>query len=420
MNAKSNNMTRIGFHYFQDTQHYRENDLDTWLPELKELEAKWLVLKAPIDRAIPEHFIQGLLEAEIQPILDFDLSPDQMPPSPELFFLYNIYAKWGLKYVNLFKKPNIRSSWESTNWAQTDLAERFLDIFLPQAEGCLHRRLTPIFPPLEPGGDYWDTAFLRTALQGIQRRGFQRLLDQMVIGVTARVAGKPLNWGTGGPERWPGVMPYLTPENEEDQRGFRIFDWYNAFIQAVLVKPSPIFLFETGASYWDDAQPEKYVQTQLSIAQLLTGDPVDGLEQIPANVIGAAFWQLAAPQGGLFGSQAWFNQSGEPGSIVAAFKNLGKSETAVTPKTKTHVIDHYLLLPSYDGQISDVQFDIIRPFVKKHKPTIGFSIHEAQQAQRVTVIGGPGTYPDEEISKLRTAGCIVHELEDNGIDIASF
>ena len=123
-------MTRIGFHYFQDTQHYRESDLDTWLPELKELEAKWLVLKAPIDRAIPEHFIQGLLEAEIQPILDFDLSPDQMPPSPELFFLYNIYAKWGLKYVNLFKKPNIRSSWESTNWAQTDLAERFLDIFL--------------------------------------------------------------------------------------------------------------------------------------------------------------------------------------------------------------------------------------------------------------------------------------------------
>jgi len=41
------NNNRIGFHYFPDADHYRESDLYTWLPELKTLEASWLVLDAP-------------------------------------------------------------------------------------------------------------------------------------------------------------------------------------------------------------------------------------------------------------------------------------------------------------------------------------------------------------------------------------
>jgi hypothetical protein len=58
--------------------------------------------------------------------------------------------------------------------------------------------------------------------------------------------------------------------------------------------------------------------------------------------------------------------------------------------------------------------------VKKHQPTIGFSIKEARQAERVTVIGGNGTYPKNEINQLRNAGCIVQQIEGHGIDIASF
>jgi len=33
---------RIGFHYYPDTFHYREKDLQTWLPELQGLGAGWL------------------------------------------------------------------------------------------------------------------------------------------------------------------------------------------------------------------------------------------------------------------------------------------------------------------------------------------------------------------------------------------
>lgn len=65
--------SRLGFHYFPDTVHYRESDLRTWLPELKKMGAAWLTLCAPPDRAIPEIFLRGLMRDGIEPILHFHL-----------------------------------------------------------------------------------------------------------------------------------------------------------------------------------------------------------------------------------------------------------------------------------------------------------------------------------------------------------
>lgn len=414
-------MKRIGFHYFPDTKHYTQNDLNTWLPILNGLNAGWLVLQAPLERAIPEAFLLGLLQAGIQPVLDFQLSPDQIPLPQEMAFLLRIYARWGIKYVTLFKKPNLRASWESTNWAQTDLVERYLDIFLPQAETCLHLGMQPIFSPLEPGGDYWDTAFLRGALEGIQRRAYPGLVRQIIIGAVARPNGHTLNWGSGGPERWPGAHPYFTPPHEEDQRGFRIFDWYNAYIQAVLLTPRPVFLFEMGEIASESDPPLAHTQANLEIARLLAGTTVQGQEPLPANVIGGAFWLLTAAQDDPLNSQAWFRTSRDPAPIAVALKSEleASSQSDRDAKDDLFPIRHYLLLPTYDGEISDAQFDLIRPFVKKHQPTIGFSPQEARQARRVTILDGAGTYPDQEISQLRLAGCIVDQFNDDGIDIAS-
>lgn len=51
---------RLGYHYFADALHYRELDLQTWLPHLKALGASWLVVQADGDRtAIPEPFLSG-------------------------------------------------------------------------------------------------------------------------------------------------------------------------------------------------------------------------------------------------------------------------------------------------------------------------------------------------------------------------
>lgn len=65
---------KLGFHYFPDTLHYTEKDLQQWLPLLMELGAGWLVLRTEINRAIPEYFISGLIKAGIQPIIQFPVS----------------------------------------------------------------------------------------------------------------------------------------------------------------------------------------------------------------------------------------------------------------------------------------------------------------------------------------------------------
>ncbi|MDD5370604.1 MAG: hypothetical protein PHQ40_16100, partial [Anaerolineaceae bacterium] len=91
--------TRIGFHYYPDTLHYRESDLHAWLPELQCLGATWLTLCAPLDRAIPEYFLEGLLHAGIEPILHFSGKPEDAVSIPEMKIFLDSYAKWGVHYV---------------------------------------------------------------------------------------------------------------------------------------------------------------------------------------------------------------------------------------------------------------------------------------------------------------------------------
>ena len=50
--------------------------------------------------------------------------------------------------------------------------------------------------------------------------------------------------------------------------------------------------------------------------------------------------------------------------------------------------------PILPAGISDFHLEIIRPIIKKYQPTIGFSLEEARQAQRVSVIGGPAAFSE--------------------------
>ena len=68
----SNRTTRIGIHYFTDDHHYREQDAEQWIPQLHDLGLSWLVLTTTTERAIPEYFINALVEAKIKPILHFN------------------------------------------------------------------------------------------------------------------------------------------------------------------------------------------------------------------------------------------------------------------------------------------------------------------------------------------------------------
>jgi hypothetical protein len=452
--------TRLGFHYFPDTLHYRESDLNTWLPELRSLGATWVTLVAPNDRAIPEVFLRGLISAGIEPILHFHLPLDQSTQINDMRLLFHTYARWGIHYVALFDRPNLRTSWPATAWAQSNLVERFLDIYLPLAKAATQVGLIPVFPPLEPGGDYWDTAFLRGALQGIQRRGYHQLLQKFVVGAYAYPGNRPLDWGAGGPERWPGARPYHTPQGSQDQRGFRIFDWYLTQVRAVVDVPCAILLLGAGChpgEQFDPAFPPidraAHAKTNLCIAELmiekkrLVGKGIAGPENeeaVPAEVLACNFWLLASTKDSPSAGDAWIQPDGNTlpaaGAMRQWFAKLDNSrektqpraarETiphspphpvapAYQPRKNGHSIQHYLLLPTYEWGIADWHLDVIRPFVKKYRPTIGFSIKEAKQAARVTLIGGSQSFPDAVLDELRSANCTVEQISGDGTSIAS-
>lgn len=435
------NNRRIGFHYIPDTLHYRESDLNAWLPELRSLSADWLVLKAPGSRAIPEFFIGGLVKAGVEPVLEFGL-PLATPPEPDEFkTLLDTYAKWGVHHVIFFSQPNNRSAWSTATWLQEDLVERFLDRYLPLANLALHAGLTPVFPPLEPGGNYWDTAFLRAALLSLQRRKQNDLLDHLLLSAYAWTHRHPLSWGAGGPQRWPGSRPYHTPEKEQDQCGFRIFDWYETVTQSVLTETRPILLLQAGVpgnptrlstAVLDRSE---HAKTALSIVQQLLGqtapdpsEPGKNLDALPQEVIGCCFWLLAAPKDSAQLRWAWFQPEGQALPVVGALRQLISNLEIPEPTTVAakglegdlqHPINHYLLLPKYEWGIADWHLDIIRPYIKKHQATVGFSLTEARFASKVTVIGGPQSFSEDELDSLRSAGCEVDRIFGDGTSVAT-
>jgi hypothetical protein len=221
------NPKRVGINYFPDVYHYRERDLQIWLPRLDSMGISWLTLFTPENFAIPEYFIKGLLSNHITPILHFWLSLKEPVDQDALRLLISNYAKWGVKYIAFFDRPNVKKNWSDPMWAQSDLVERFMDKFIPLADMTINEGMIPIFSPLEPGGDYWDLAFLRTALKSLIRRNKSMLLSKLILGTYTWSGNKSLEWGIGGRKRWPGVKPYCEIRGIQDQKGFRISDWYS-------------------------------------------------------------------------------------------------------------------------------------------------------------------------------------------------
>jgi hypothetical protein len=430
------NNTRYGFYYYPDTLHYREDDISVWIPELCALGASWLTLLAPVDRAIPEPFLRCLIDEGIQPVLHFHLSTNKSIRSDDLKVLLNAYANWGVHYITLFDRPNQRQNWSPSSWAQSNLVERFLDIFIPIAEEVCRAGLIPVFPPLEPGGDYWDTAFLFAALQGMQRRGLHDLLNQLVLSAYAWTGNRSPNWGAGGPERWPNSKPYFTPQNSEDQIGFRIFDWYLTLTEAAIGKTRPIILLGGGSCLGNQTNPrspavDTYAHSwqTMTLVRLMSGHTLE-YDLVPPEVLTCNFWILSAVEGSTEVTDAWYKPDFTTLPVVKALRQWVASggeesdqntTSAIPPidASGSRPISHYLLLPTYEWGVADWHLEAIRPFVKKYHPTIGFSAIEAAHAKRVTVVGGPSNIPDSLIDGLIAAGCVVEHITGDGTTIAS-
>ncbi len=429
--------TRYGFYYFPDADHYSESDAHAWIPELLSLGAAWVTLLASTECAIPEAFIRQMVGAGIQPIIHMPVAIGSSEIVDDLRLIFDAYSRWGAKYIALFDRPNQRKNWDPSTWAQNNLVERFLDKFIPVAEAAQMSGLIPTFPPLEPGGDYWDTAFLYTSLQGLQRRGHDDLLDSLVLAAYAWAGNRSPDWGVGGPERWPGARPYETPQNSEDQLGFRIFDWYLATAQAAIGKTLPVILIGAGSRIGDQpdklspaVDPNGHAWQNMTLVKLMQGLPQE-YEPVPPEVLTCNFWVLSASQNDPSAKHAWYKPDRQQLPVVAMLKdwvvNRGTGQTDL-PRSKSipsmsfnnpRPIAHYLLLPTFEWGPADWHLDAIRPFINKYQPTIGFSPVEASHARKVTVVGGATAVPEEIIDGLLAAGCIVEQISGDGMNIAS-
>ncbi|HMK09671.1 MAG TPA: hypothetical protein VK449_11640, partial [Anaerolineales bacterium] len=210
-------ISRLGFQYYPDDRHFTPADLAAWLPVLRSFGTGWLVLRASATRSVPEDFLRGLIDDGIEPIVHLPAQIGRMS-LPDVEPLLRAYAAWGVRRVVLFDRPNVRASWEASEWSRAGIVERFLDRALPFWNLQTDLDMEPIVSPLEPGGDYWDTAFLEGVLRGLARRGQESLLDRLALGAYAWTFGRPLDWGAGGPSAWPESRPYHTPEGSQDQR----------------------------------------------------------------------------------------------------------------------------------------------------------------------------------------------------------
>lgn len=432
--------SRLGFHYFQDSLHYRESDLAKWVPELTAMGISWLVLKSPVDRAIPEQFIRGIVDAGIEPLIDFDLSLSKPVALSDLSLLFKAYSRWGAHGILLFDRPNAFRSWTKATWARQDLVERFLDRFLPIASSALDEGLIPILPPLEPGGSYWDTSFLKSMLTSLIRRNPANLLEKLVISAYAFDQHHDLNWGAGGSQKWTTVRPYFTPPEQQDHIGFRIMDWYREISLTVLDRECPMILF--GAGTPADPLKEKNItysqdehrQNNLVIARLLEARKNNAIDEtlssftaVPPNVIACNYWLLSAEPDELGASQAWYGITGNFSTTIQALKEFNKLAQSRQPsgeKVKNtpdpnHPIDHYLLLPTFEWGVADWHLEVIRPFIKKNMPTVGFSLDEAVLARNVTIIGNHQSFSDAQIEKLILSGCKIRRIVGDGTSIAT-
>jgi len=395
----------LGFYYRPDSLHYSQADLHTWLSVLKNLQVRWLVLQASEER-IPQPFLQGLQLAGISPIVHI---PAGLPAIKAAAFDDQLaaYAGAAVRYVCVGDRPNLRSVWKASDWARGGLVDQFLDRYLPIWDLQLAHGLQPVFPPLEPGGDYWDTAFLQSCLHGLQRRARTDLARQLVVAVYAWTHGKPLDWGAGGPAAWPAAKPYLTPDECQDQRGARIVDWYSAIAREALGEPLELLVLAGGAEPESRAAAGKAAaEVHAELARSIL------LGEYAEHVRAFCFYTLTADEGDPAG---WYDRdlAATPSAEVLERLMLAVPEPKIV-SSPIKPIAHYVLLPAHGQRDLSNDWKNIEPLVMAIKPVIGFSVDEARLARQVIMIGDSRWYPEGCERSLRDQGCNVRRFADAG------
>jgi hypothetical protein len=319
--------------------------------------------------------------------------------------LLDCYQRWGVRHVVLFDRPNQRTSWPNSEWGKSGLVERFLDRALPILLAQQAAGLSPVFPALEPGGDYWDTAFLSASLAGLARRGHQALLRDMCLALYAWPGKRPLDWGAGGPKRWPKAQPYAFSDETEDHLGFRIFEWYEAIARETLGVPLPMLVLAGGYLPQEVTAEEsaRHAEGNVGIARAIA-------EEEPEGLLAFCFHLLTARADSPEAGAAWFSSPEQPRPVADAFRRF-LQERAHNKSGASGSLHKYILLPANTGDQADRLWALAGKLARLDRATAGYSIDDACLATDVTLIGDALAHSREVEPRLRAAGCDVRRLD---------
>jgi hypothetical protein len=397
---------KLGFHYFLDVEHFNAADSHLWIQKLQEINAKWLVINNPKDRAIPEEFIRSFSDAGINLIINFneDISSDINLSS--LTTLLNVYGKWGVKYTYLFEKPNLRSKWGNIRWNNHNVVETHLNKFIPFAQLCVDNHIKPIFSPLLPGGDYWDLAFLEKSLEDLASHATPHIKNNLILSAFGWDWGHSIEWGSGGNKKWREINPFHQKQNTQNQQGFRTYEWYLELSEKVFGERLPIVIFEAGIPndrFTGNSVDTVPIDNLFAITHLLAGENVYDpenpellLSPIPPEVIGCNFFILSAQMENKYFPYRWFTPKGVP--LIPA-RSLGSTDNTTALQTEeqpariNNPIENfhfkyrrYILFSDSLKQNMPRLLEKLDPYIRKFKPHIGFSKSEAANAAYILII----------------------------------
>ncbi len=346
--------TGIGFHWFPDYRHYEQRCFDMFVPELEAMGASWLVVLSDGLTPIPDWFLRGLIEQDIEPIIRIFTPFVTFIDQSGLRRVCRHYASLGVHYVHVFNEPNLRIEW--AEWNPTSLPTRFMDHLIPCLE-TMHGvdGIVPVFTPLSPGGDYWDTSFLKTALAVLNQRGKEFLYDKMAVGIHNYAFNKPLTWGKGGSIRWKCARPHQRVPGCEDQTGFCQFEWYDEIVRRRIGRRLPLIGCENGVRLGDADDPRSpainealHAERSAGICQMM----MDG--EVPYYFFNNAFWLLAAEDENPFAHHRWYKPDGEPclRQSVARLKGLPKAKRPLCAHLPSHI---RVLMPDGSVRVMDLE-----------------------------------------------------------------
>jgi hypothetical protein len=417
------NHLNIGFTYFSTPDALVARRINAWMPVLHSLGSDFVIFSSGFKSAVPEDVISSAAQQQMETLIHFR---EELPLARffnEAALLINAYAKWGVNYCILGDRPNLKASWPSSGWQYENLVDHFLDRFIPLASHSVRVGIRPVLAPMQPGGDYWDTAFLELVLSGLQRRRLESILDQLILSCYGWTFERSLDWGAGGPDSWPDSKPYQKKDNQQDQLGFRNFEWVQSVSRKTLQRELPILILDCGNTGHPQSSSSPFsaktypeIVTALLRKMFSNESGNSRQDQFPAYVLGCGF---SLPH-----LQALTAEPLTPEKVqeVFDFEKETRKKTGIPRDgffSQPKSIRHYLLLPEYNSSISDAMLNKVRPFIKRHRPTIGFSLSEAALAEKVTVYNDPSAFPIKDIDHLRMQGCHVEILPDSGIDIAA-